>query len=398
MIHKLKIIFTFILVLVFTTNAYAMFEVLYPAVKEMYWYMLLFALSIFFIVVEKEKALSNIPKRVLVWLVLYILGSMLAYILSSQSEVVKLAAIVQIKALAVFLGFFILITDKTIQKSALYALVFTVLIGSSLNLLEYFTDMITWSDITTSRSSGLYMNANYSGFILTFSLIFASLVVKKNWLWPFIIITTMGVLVTFSRTSWAFLLIIIVSISLIRAGGVKQTLNPLDMKPSNFLMLFFIILISIGFIVSIMSGAALELVKTSEYSHLLSADTMSRLEGNVDDGSANERYYLVFRALEVGAENPIFGAGLAYTYEWSERVAPHNEWLMMFAERGVIGLVIYALFYVFVWVKSGRYGKLFVIIFGLSALSSHNGLELPATYLFVALAYLLKDEDYVHST
>lgn len=398
MIQKLKIISTFILVLVFTTNAYSMLEFLYPAVKEMYWYMLLFALSIFFIVVEKEKALSNIPKRALVWLVLYILGSMLAYTLSSQSEVVKLAATVQIKALAAFLGFFILITDKTIQKSALYALVATVLIGSSINLLEYFTDMITWSDVTTSRSSGLYMNANYSGFMLTFSLIFASLVVKKHWLWPFIIVATLGVLVTFSRTSWAFLLIIIVSISLIRAGGVKQSLNPLDMKPSNFFMLFFIMLISIGFIASIMSGVALEFVKTSEYSHLLSADTTSRLEGNIDDGSANERHYLIFRALEVGAGNPVFGAGLAYTYEWPERVAPHNEWLMMFAERGVVGLFIYGLFYVFIWMKSGRYGKLFVIVFGLSALSSHNGLELPATYLFAALAYLLKDEDYTHST
>lgn len=242
------------------------------------------------------------------------------------------------------------------------------------------------------------MNANYSGFMLTFSLIFASLVVNKHWLWPFILITTMGVLVTFSRTSWAFLFIIVVSLSLIRAGGKKQSLNPLNMKPSSFLILSFITFISVAFVASIFSGAALEFAKTSEYSHFLSADTTSRLEGRVDDGSANERHYLVFRALEVGAENPIVGAGLAYTYEWPERVAPHNEWLMMFAERGVIGLLIYGLFYVFIWVKSGRYGKLFVIIFGLSALSSHNGLELPATYLFVALAYLLKDEDYLHAT
>lgn len=242
------------------------------------------------------------------------------------------------------------------------------------------------------------MNANYSGFMLAFSLIFASLVINKHWLWPFIIIATMGVFVTFSRTSWAFLLIIIVSISLIRAGGKKQSLNLLDMKPSSFLMLLFITLIGAGFVASIMSGAALELAKISEYSHLLSADTISRLEGDVNDGSANERHYLILRTLEVGAENPITGAGLAYTYEWPERVAPHNEWLMMFAERGVIGLLIYGLFYVFIWMKSGRYGKLFVIIFGLSALSSHNGLELPATYLFAALAYLLKDEDYLQAT
>jgi O-antigen ligase len=123
---------------------------------------------------------------------------------------------------------------------------------------------------------------------------------------------------------------------------------------------------------------------------------MDRLGGGTNDGSVDERGQLFLAALKVGADNPIIGAGFGYTYEWSERVAPHNEWLMMFAERGIIGFIIYALFYVFIWVKSGRYAKLFVIIFGLSALSSHNGLELPATYLLTALAYLIKDEDYLH--
>lgn len=396
--QKIKISVTFILVLIFTTNAYSTLEFLYPAVKEVYWFVLLFAASVFFIIVEREKAIGNIPKRVLVWLGLYILGTMLAYQLSSQSEVVDRAAITQIKAIAAFLGFFILLTDKAIQKSALYALVVTVLIGASINILEYFTDVVTWSDNKTSRSSGLYMNANYSGFMLVFSSIFASLVVNKKWIWPFFIVIAMGVIVTFSRTSWVFLFTIVVSISLIRASGEKQNLNPLNMKPSSFLALFFAILVSAGFVAAILSGAALEFAKTSEYSHLLSADTMSRLEGDVDDGSVSERKYLVFSTLKLAAEHPVVGAGLAHTYEWAERVAPHNEWLMMLAERGVIGLIIYGLFYVFIWLKSGRYGKLFVILFGISAFSSHNGLELPAIYLFAALAYLIKDEDYLHLT
>jgi MFS-type transporter involved in bile tolerance (Atg22 family) len=67
---------------------------------------------------------------------------------------------------------------------------------------------------------------------------------------------------------------------------------------------------------------------------------------------------------------------------------------MTFAERGIIGLIIYTLFYVFMWVKAGRYGKLFVVVFAISALSSHNGLELPTTYLFAALVYLIQDDDY----
>lgn len=395
MIQQIKIVFTFILVLVFATNAYSTLEFLYPAVKEMYWYMLLFALSIFFIIIETEKSVSNIPKRVVLWLSLYIISLIFAYSLSSQSDVVNRAAIIQIKSLAVFLGFFILITDKSIQKAALYGLVMTILIGSGTNVLEYFSDSVTWSE-TPGRSAGLYFNPNYSGFMLTFSLIFASLVVDQKWIWPLFIVTAAGTILTFSRTSWAFLFIIIVGISMIRASGTKQSLNPLDMRIGSFLTLFFSGLIGVAFIIAVTSGAALEFVKMSEFSHLLSGDAMSRLSGETSDGSVSERGQLFFAALKVGADNPIIGAGFGYTYEWSERVAPHNEWLMMFAERGIIGFIIYALFYVFIWIKSGRYAKLFVMIFGLSALSSHNGLELPATYLFTALAYLIKDEDYLH--
>lgn len=401
--QPLKKALTFLFVLVFTTNAYSLLELFFPAIKEMYWYALLFVCSVFFILVNPNKFLTNLPKRVVLWVSLYTLGTMLAYLVSSQSEVVELAIIIQIKALSVFLGFFVLMTDKSIIKVALYALVVTIIIGSVINILEFFnivnvfSDARVWGVDDSNRSAGMYMNANYSGFTLTFSLIFASLITPKKWLWPLIILTLFGVFFTYSRTSWGLLFLVIIALPIVRANMGEERFSIMNLKTSAVLSLFFSSAVAATFIYLIFSGIAVELVKGSQHEDLFSADALSRLEGSFDDGSTNERKVLIDVALNVSQEKPIVGKGAAYTFEWKERVAPHNEWLMTFTERGIIGLIIYSLFYVFMWLKAGRHGKLFVIMFAISALSSHNGLELPSTYIFAALVYLIKDEDYIFS-
>ena len=391
MIDNIKAVVVFILVFAFCSNGYLAIETMVPPIKEMYWYLLLFGISALFLLLTPIEALGNIPKPAFIWIILFLASTTIAYGLSTRSPKTVEEVTVLIKAISAFVSMFVLLTQPKILKAAFYSLILVILVNASVNLIEFFTDSIEWSSIP-GRSAGWHLNANKSGKYLAMSLIFASIVTPRKLLWPLILIATAGILVTFSRGTWVELFIVIVGISLINSTPIGQRISLLDLKPSSFIAMVLGGMIASIFLIALFSGQAYEMIKDTPAEEFLSADTIGRMSGDFTDDSANERRNILKSAINVGLNNPITGAGLSYTYEWDHPVGPHNDYAKLFAERGILGLVLFLSLLSIIWFAGSRHAKLFAMILAFSSIATHNTLEQPGMYIFFALALLHKEE------
>ena len=392
MLDNIKAVLVFILVFVFCSNGYLALEEINPAIHEVYWYLLLFGLSALMLLLTPIEAISNVPKSVFIWIIVFVLSTTLSYALSTRGPIVVRELTLLIKAISVFFSMFVLLTNPKALKSAFAALVVVIIVGSTVNTIEFFSDQMVWSSIP-GRAAGWYVNANKSGKYLVMSLIFASVITPKKLLWPLIAITAVGVLLTFSRSSWIELFVVIVGISLINNTPVGQKISLLDIKPSQFIALILGGAVAGVLLISLFSGQAYEMVKDTPFEEYLSKDTIGRMSGDFKDDSANEREEVLLAALKYGLEAPLLGKGLSFTYEWDQPVAPHNDYAKLFAERGLVGPVIYLGLMGILWFTGGRRAKLFVMVWAFSSIATHNTLEQPAIYVFMALALLYKDND-----
>ena len=389
MINNIKAGVTFFFVFAFCSNIYIALEFISP-VGEFYWFLLLFAVSAVLFLLTPFESLANMPKSAFIWLIFAILSITVSYIYSSQSPVVTEVLISLAKSISVFVCMFILMTHPKAIKAALYALALVVVVAASNNIIEFFTDFMTWSTIP-GRAAGWQINANRSGKFMAMSLLFASIIIPKKFIWPMIGLTIVGVLITFSRATWVELFIIIVGISLIRGTPLGQKINLLDIKPSSFIAIAIGGIIASILLLSLFTGAAYDFVKDTSFEEYLSADTVGRMSGDFDDSSANERVVILIDALKMGMEHPFLGSGLASTYEWKHDVGPHNDYATLFAERGVTGVFVYLVLLGMLWFTSSKYGKLYVLVLAFSSIATHNTFEQPATFIFLALAFLHRD-------
>jgi O-antigen ligase len=69
----------------------------------------------------------------------------------------------------------------------------------------------------------------------------------------------------------------------------------------------------------------------------------------LDDDSALERAQVLEAGLDLFRENPIFGAGAGATDLWSLRTSTHNQPVMLAAEYGVFGIVLWVWLAVILW-------------------------------------------------
>jgi len=389
MIDNIKAVATFFFVFAFCSNIYVALEFISP-IGEIYWFILLIAVSSVLFLLTPFESLGNMPKSAFLWLIFALLSITIAYIYSSQSPVVTDILIALVKSIAVFVCMFILMTNPKAIKAAFYALALVVVVAASNNIIEFFTDFMTWSTIP-GRAAGWQINANRSGKFMAMSLLFASIIIPKKFIWPMIALTIVGVLLTFSRSTWVELFIIIVGISLIRGTPMGKKISLLDIKPSSFIAIAVGGIVASMLLLSLFTGAAYDLVKDTPFEEYLSADTVGRMSGDFTDNSANERVVILVDALKMGMEHPFLGSGLASTYEWHHDVGPHNDYATLFAERGITGVFVYLILLGILWFTGSKYGKLYVLVLAFSSIATHNTFEQPATFIFLALAFLHRD-------
>ena len=311
--NTFRVITTFLLVYIFASNSYLAFELFYPAIKEFMWYVMLFGTAVIVIVADSKQSLTNFSPKAFVWILVFTLVTIMGYLNSSMSQNIADLVTLHVKGIVIIVSFSVIIATPESVKAALYSLLLVVLVGVGINIMDYFEPISLWEHIP-GRSAGYFFDANLSATMLIMCLIFVSLIIPPIFIWPLIIITTLGVLTTFSRGGWAELFVAAAGISLITASARTNSFNLLDFKATTFVTMIIGALIAVGFVYFMFSGEGYQLVKDTWLESYLSTDTMSRISGEFDDGSSTERQHILKRSIQVGLENPLIGAGLGFLW------------------------------------------------------------------------------------
>lgn len=88
-------------------------------------------------------------------------------------------------------------------------------------------------------------------------------------------------------------------------------------------------------------------------------DILSRLNfletHDLSDNSALERVKLLENGWALFLQNPIFGAGTGATKFWALSIGTHNQLIMLAAEHGIVGIMLWIFLAVILW--KGKYFK-----------------------------------------
>lgn len=202
-----------------------------------------------------------------------------------------------------------------------------VAVGAALNLYELFIENNVWSG-APGRSAGLYGNPNISGeALLGYGVAFLTARTAKLSGVDLIItsLVFVGVFATFSRAGILATLVLLTAAVLVRIKREYMT--------RILLGLFFITLVGIGFAAYVIRNVD------------LSADSAKRVQSLLTEGGVgdygSDRGVAASLALDVIAEDPVFGAGVHTIYEMAE--GPHNMFLALMVDYGIFGLAVYLL-------------------------------------------------------
>lgn len=264
------------------------------------------------------------------------------------------------------------------QRKARVAIVWAVLLGVVLNLYELFNPM-TFSTVP-GRSSGLYTNVNQSGAALVLGMIIGYAVVPRRFQMPFMVLTAMGILTTFSRAAMIGWVIVILYVAARGGLGFVQL-----RRIFGFCALVFMFILSPWW-------AGLQ--QTLEDRGTLTLDVVQRLNflgggANTSDASSQERSAVAKFAWDLFKQAPLLGHGTGEHRQlegWD--VSTHNIYLAMMVDHGFLGALVLPLMVLAIGWGFPKRQRDLIIPFGsfllLWGMFSHNVLE--ERYILVSVA------------
>jgi hypothetical protein len=244
---------------------------------------------------------------------------------------------------ACFLGLagFVLITPES-RKAAGIAAIVVVLITVVINVVEIVQPDWFVMGVTT-RSSGLYGNANQCGAALVIGMIIGATLVPRRLKLSFYLLVGAGVAVTFSRSTiigWLIASTIMLAFDSTRARARELALGSL--AAAVLLLVLFQGAAASGFL----DGFTLDDNLSDRVSFFKVFDA--------SDDAAQERKNVAAKAWKMFEAKPLMGNGLASTVQWSERASTHNMFLYFMADHGVIGVLILPMMLICVFVGRPR--------------------------------------------
>lgn len=275
-----------------------------------------------------------------------------------------------ISVVMVFMVSSVLAAKNEYAKTITVTVFFIVAVATATNLYELFVENNYWS-IAPGRSAGFYINPTISGEALVgFALVFMFWRSGKLSAADFIImfLALIGVFSTFSRSAILACFVLFVIAIILRS------------KVKHFLQLF-------GGLVSI--AVVTSLVLTYTFQNIeFSSDAMVRITSMLEKGGIGDyrdsRGDAALHALDMALNDPLLGVGVRTIYEMIE--GPHNMFVAMMVDYGVMGVLIY-IYFIFrlVFVANGSGSELAVALWLfcgwliLFSFSSHNILGNTAT-------------------
>jgi O-antigen ligase len=263
------------------------------------------------------------------YLVVFLLGFVVPVLLMliSDRSFERSAYLSQIGVAMVFIVASVLALRTDHARVLAVAAFMIVAVGTTLNLYELFIESNVWST-APGRSAGLYINPNVSAqALLGYGLVFFLNRLGKITVadYSLIILVVVGVLATFSRAGIMAALVLLTAAVLIRAQRK------------------YMIRIVAGMV--IISVVLFSIASYTLNNMELSSDAMNRISSLSNRGGIGDyredRGEASLVALDLAMTNPLLGVGVLTVSEMPE--GPHNMFVAMMVDYGIIGLTVYVL-------------------------------------------------------
>lgn len=317
--------------------------------------------------------------HLMLWLLLYAAYGVFAFLRSTQDQMAQQALVDVMKAVVLAGGFALLLRHTSHLSVSEKSFLLLVIFGSIANILDFMHPWVSTAvapDRVAGRGAGLYMNPNIAGSFIVLSMIAAIRALRPLWRPCLVLITGLGVSVTFSRGAWIMWGFAVVSLTWLGYFSLRYRITAT----------FFGIIVGAGFVLALLFGGVAGLVQEAGIDQYLTHNTAQRLGlGNeqFEDASANSRMALIRRSLHDATNYPFAGNGLGYAEHWQGSGGPHNMFLLFFVEGGIIGLLLYLMMLVVLWSGADRIGKILVTALAINSMFSHHLLKQPGIMLLI---------------
>jgi O-Antigen ligase len=268
----------------------------------------------------------------------------------------------QVHAIGFILACVVIFDDPKVLATVKLGVAWATLLGVGLNLYELFHPG-TFSS-TSGRAAGLYIDANASGMALVLGALVGLTAIPPRWREIFLMLTSAGVLATFSREA-------ILALAIVTAGAVigrALSLQRLIIGAAAVCALF----------------SVLELGNSLRESKSWDPTNFARLSFATGDSSAQERFQLGRHVLEEFEAAPLFGHGFGTDVYWSEIQPSHDFFLDMLANYGVLGIFLIPALLLSVRRKSWD-SNTFGLVFLIWSFFLHLVLLLPFSLIIIAI-------------
>jgi hypothetical protein len=280
----------------------------------------------------------------------------------------------------IFIGLMLfLLADTSDRLLARKMSIVALLIGTSLNIYELFNPM-TFSNVA-GRSTGLFANPNQAGQGIVLTMIVGFGVLPSRWRPVLLLAGIAGVLPTFSRSGMLAWGAAVIALYLFQGVKLREVRR-----------LLIIPVVIVAFVYSPLWGS---LEDSLTHRGVLNEDVRQRLDfvgskgEDVKDSSATEREALASLAWERFRMEPWLGWGTGAYYQPPFWLGPHNTYLAMMVDYGVIGILVYPSLMLVILIgvnrESAKLAVPIVVALTLYGFFSHNLLEQRMTLLGVCM-------------
>ena len=229
--------------------------------------------------------------------------------------------LLQINAIGFLLCCTMIFDDPDVLQMTKWAVAIATLVGILLNIYDFmFPGFFSYD---SGRAAGLYVDPNISGISLVFGCVIGLSAIRRPW-WreAFVLVSFIGVLVTFSREA-------ILAFGCVLVGGILAGRLRLPRMA-----------VACG--VGVALFMAFNIGNSLLSQKLATSDSWSRFRLTLkSDYSARDRVNVAEQTLDAFEEAPLLGQGFGTTAFWDRgRLGSHNFYLALLADYGIIGIFL----------------------------------------------------------
>lgn len=314
----------------------------------------------------------------------YLVWTAVSYLYAEPSDIVVDVLIGRLKAaLFIILGAIVL-ARQDMRNAFSIACVFLVALATVLNIYDFISP--TFSQVP-GRSAGFYINPNQSGSALDMLPMMASTAIPATANFLVLGMAAIGLLVTFSRSGWIIFLLGGLGLALYgRLGGGR----------ARFVFLGIVALLFGALFYAYWSGDLFLFMSGSSLGEFLDPNTLARLGSRgaaLDDYSSLERTDVANKGFDAFLASPLLGHGVGYTYVWDDRTSTHNMLLLMGAELGMPGILLYLSLFVVMIARARGVPRLLAIMLLADGMFTHNQLDFLSSVIPIAFVIAALDND-----